>query len=109
MQQEDIHLPTATVREALNFSAIIRQGGERSTQEKLAYVDTVLEMLDMTPYADAVVGIPGEGILTPVSHSARRSRLTVLLGLNVEQRKRLTIAVEMVARPELLLFLGKQP
>ncbi|KAK3392792.1 AtrD, ABC-transporter [Podospora didyma] len=88
VQQEDIHLPTATVREALNFSAIIRQGGERSTEEKLAYVDTVLKMLDMTPYADAVVGIPGEG-------------------LNVEQRKRLTIAVEMVARPELLLFLDE--
>lgn len=28
-------------------------------------------------------------------------------GLNIEQRKRLSIAVEMVAKPELLLFLGK--
>ena len=35
-----------------------------------------------------------------------RERLTTL-GLNVEQRKRLTIAVELAARPELLLFLGK--
>ncbi|KAK3371070.1 hypothetical protein B0T24DRAFT_650200 [Lasiosphaeria ovina] len=77
VQQEDIHLPTATVREALNFSAIIRQGGEISTQEKLAYVDAVLDMLDMTPYADSVVGIPGEGILTPVSQAARRSGLSV--------------------------------
>jgi ATP-binding cassette subfamily G (WHITE) protein 2 (PDR) len=29
-------------------------------------------------------------------------------GLNVEQRKRLSIAVEMVAKPELLLFLGER-
>lgn len=42
----------------------------------------------MTPYADAVVGVPGEG-------------------LNVEQRKRLTIGVKLVAKPELLLFLDE--
>lgn len=28
-------------------------------------------------------------------------------GLNVEQRKRLSIAVELAAKPALLLFLGK--
>ena len=39
----------------------------------------------MRTYADAIVGVPGEG-------------------LNVEQRKRLTIAVELVARPKLLVF-----
>ena len=38
----------------------------------------------MDEYSDAVVGVPGEG-------------------LNVEQRKRLTIGVELVAKPELLL------
>jgi len=56
----------------------------------------------MCSYADAVVGIPGEG---------RSYRFSVRLlltdgGLNVEQRKRLSIAIEMVASPELLLFLG---
>lgn len=29
-----------------------------------------------------------------------------MTGLNTEQRRRLTIALELVARPELLLFLG---
>jgi ABC-type multidrug transport system ATPase subunit len=87
VQQEDIHVPTATIREALEFSALLRQSGGRSDEEKLAYVDHVLDLLEMTSYSDAIVGVPGEG-------------------LNVEQRKRLTIAVEMVARPELLLFLG---
>lgn len=88
VQQEDLHLPTATVREALQFSAVLRQPQPHSRAERLAYVDKVLGLMDMDRYADAVVGIPGEG-------------------LNVEQRKRLTIAVEIVARPELLLFLGK--
>ena len=75
VQQQDLHLPTATVRETLEFSALLRQPSRYSKQEKLAYVDEVINMLDMQSYRDAVVGIPGEG-------------------LNVEQRKRLTIGVE---------------
>lgn len=45
-------------------------------------------MLDMTEFAKAVVGIPGEG-------------------LNVEQRKLLSIGVELAAKPALLLFLDE--
>ena len=41
-----------------------------------------------TSTTDSVVGVPGEG-------------------LNVEQRKRLTIGVELAAKPELLLFLDE--
>lgn len=88
VQQDDIHLPTASVREALQFSALLRQPKTRSTEEKLAHVDNVIQMLEMEPYADAIIGVPGEG-------------------LNVEQRRRLSIAVEMAAKPELLLFLGE--
>ncbi|OGE47287.1 hypothetical protein PENARI_c051G08975 [Penicillium arizonense] len=88
VQQQDVHLPTSTVREALNFSALLRQPAHLSRKEKLDYVDEVLELLGMQTYAEAVVGVPGEG-------------------LNVEQRKRLTIAVELVAKPQLLLFLDE--
>lgn len=88
VQQNDIHLPTATVREALQLSALLRQPSTSSRAEKLAYVERVLDLLDMNAYADAFVGVPGEG-------------------LNVEQRKRLSIGVEMVAMPDLVLFLGK--
>lgn len=42
----------------------------------------------MEEYADAVVGVPGEG-------------------LNVEQRKRLTIGVELAAKPPHLLFVDE--
>ncbi|KAG4442873.1 hypothetical protein IFR05_001669 [Cadophora sp. M221] len=88
VQQQDLHLSTSTVREALTFSALLRQPGDVSREEKLRYVDEVIELLDMELYADAVVGIPGEG-------------------LNVEQRKRLTIGVELAAKPQLLLFLDE--
>ena len=71
VQQQDLHLQTTTVREALNFSALLRQPPHIPRKEKLAYVDEVIKLLDMEEYADAVVGVPGEG-------------------LNVEQRKRLT-------------------
>uniref|UniRef100_A0A0B7KDD9 ABC transporter domain-containing protein n=1 Tax=Bionectria ochroleuca TaxID=29856 RepID=A0A0B7KDD9_BIOOC len=81
----DLHLGTSTVREALTFSALLRQPARYTRQEKIAYVDAVIEMLGMEDYADAVIGVPGEG-------------------LNVEQRKRLTIGVELAARPQLLLF-----
>ena len=88
VQQQDLHLETSTVREALNFSAVLRQPAHVPRSEKLAYVDEVIKLLEMEDYADAVVGVPGEG-------------------LNVEQRKRLTIGVELAAKPALLLFLDE--
>ncbi|CAN3353253.1 pleiotropic ABC efflux transporter of multiple drugs Cdr1p [Diutina catenulata] len=87
-QQQDLHLPNATVREALRFSAHLRQPAHVSKQEKDDYVEYVIELLEMTAYADAVVGVAGSG-------------------LNVEQRKRLTIGVELAARPKVLLFLDE--
>ncbi|KAF2186093.1 ATP-binding cassette transporter [Zopfia rhizophila CBS 207.26] len=87
-QQQDLHLETSTVREALSFSAVLRQPDSIPKAKKLAYVDEVIKLLDMQEYADAVVGVLGEG-------------------LNVEQRKRLTIGVELVAKPPLLLFVDE--
>ncbi|KAK6885197.1 Multidrug resistance protein CDR1, partial [Candida tropicalis] len=88
VQQQDIHLPTTTVREALQFSAYLRQSRKNSKKEKDEYVQYIIDLLDMNSYADALVGVAGEG-------------------LNVEQRKRLTIGVELVAKPKLLLFLDE--
>ncbi|KAJ3578494.1 hypothetical protein NPX13_g2074 [Xylaria arbuscula] len=88
VQQQDIHLETSTVREALQFSAVLRQPAKTSKKEKYEYVEYVIQLLGMESYAEAVVGVPGEG-------------------LNTEQRKRLTIGVELVAKPDLLLFLDE--
>ncbi|KAI0106740.1 ABC-2 type transporter-domain-containing protein [Daldinia grandis] len=85
VQQQDIHLETATIREALRFSAALRQPFNVLIEEKYTYVEDVIKLLDMEAYADAIIGVPGEG-------------------LNVEQRKRLTIGVELAAKPDLLIF-----
>lgn len=60
-QQVDIHTPISTVREALNFSATLRQPKATPLMEKLSYVDQVLATLEMESYADAVIGTPGDG------------------------------------------------
>ncbi|RAQ58607.1 hypothetical protein COH20_002803 [Aspergillus flavus] len=88
VQQQDLHLDTATVRESVRFSATLRQPKSVPLSEKYAYVEHVINALGMEPFADAVVGKLGEG-------------------LSLEQRKRLTIAVELAAKPELLLFLDE--
>lgn len=67
-QQQDIHLTNATVREALRFSARLRQPGKYTDSNKLAYVEEVIKTLNMSQFANAIIGVPGEG-------------------LNVEQRK----------------------
>lgn len=63
-----VHLATQTVREALQFSALLRQPKQTSKEEKLEYVESVIKMLEMESFADALVGEVG-------------------MGLNVEQRK----------------------
>ncbi|CUM65810.1 uncharacterized protein PRCAT00003458001 [Priceomyces carsonii] len=88
VQQQDLHLEKSTVREALKFSAQLRQSNLVPDKEKFEYVEYIIDLLEMSAYADAVVGVAGEG-------------------LNVEQRKRLTIGVELAAKPKLLLFLDE--
>ena len=82
--QQDIHDETATIREAFEFSALLRQPRETSRAEKLAYVDEIINLLELGPYQDAIVG-----------------------SLNVDLKKRLTLGVELSAKPSLLLFLDE--
>ncbi|KAF4333979.1 ATP-binding protein multidrug cassette transport [Fusarium beomiforme] len=82
-QQMDLHDGTATVREALEFSALLRQPQHYSRAEKLDYVDKILELLDLNDVQDALIGEDGGG-------------------LGVERLKRVTIGVELAARPEIL-------
>ena len=87
-EQMDIHEPTATVRESLRFSARLRQPASVPLREKYAYCEKVLDIMEMRHLAGAMVGSTG-------------------YGLNLEQRKKLTIAVELASKPELLLFLDE--
>lgn len=87
-EQQDVHEWTATVREAMRFSAYLRQPAEVSIEEKNAYVEEMIQLLELEDLADAMIGFPG-------------------FGLGVEARKRLTIGVELAAKPQLLLFLDE--
>jgi len=73
-EQQDIHEHTATVREAMRFSALLRQPMEVPIEEKYAYADKIINLLEMEDIAGATVGHQG-------------------VGLNQEQRKRLTVCV----------------
>ena len=104
-QQQDIHLETSTVREALRFNAVLRQPSRISRKQKQEYVEEIITLLGMEAYADAVVGVPGEGLFSHAISSIRS--LKIVQGLNIEQRKKLTIGVELASRPQLLLFLDE--
>ena len=82
--QGDLHDGTATIREALEFSAVLRQPASTPRSEKIAYVDQIIDLLELEHMQDALI-----------------------MSLGVEQRKRLTIGVELAAKPSLLLFLDE--
>ena len=84
VEQMDLHEETATVREALEFSALLRQDQSVPREEKIAYVDNIIALLEMQQIEDAIIS-----------------------SLGVEQKKRLTIGVELAAKPSLLLFLDE--
>lgn len=63
----------------------MRQDCDLPREDKLAYIDEVLDLLDLTDLQDAIVG-------------------TTRAGLGLEQRKRLTIAVELVSGPKILFL-----
>ncbi|KAG1655082.1 hypothetical protein FOA52_010286 [Chlamydomonas sp. UWO 241] len=85
-EQNDIHSPAVTVIEAFMFSARLRLPASVSDDRVLAYVYEVLDIVDMTDIMHNSVGMPGES------------------GLSVEQRKRLTIGVELVSNPSAIFM-----
>ncbi|KAJ3343879.1 hypothetical protein HDU93_005162 [Gonapodya sp. JEL0774] len=86
-EQMDVHTPTSTIREALRFSAYLRQPPEVSVEEKNRFVEEIIELMGLTDIADALVG-----------------KLETGVGINLTDRKRLTIAIELCARPEFLVL-----
>ncbi|KAJ5473142.1 CDR ABC transporter [Penicillium sp. IBT 31633x] len=88
VEQLDVHERMATVRESLEFSALLRQPATTPREEKLAYVDVIIDLLELHDLADTMIGSVGAG-------------------LSVEQRKRVTIGVELVSKPSILIFLDE--
>ncbi|KAJ2176310.1 ATP-binding cassette transporter snq2, partial [Coemansia sp. RSA 532] len=86
-EQLDVHAPLVTVREALRFSAYLRQEASVPDAEKDEYVERVIYLLGMSEIADCMVGDPETGE-----------------GISLEERKRLTIGVELVSKPKILFL-----
>ncbi|XP_071901429.1 ABC transporter G family member 29-like [Coffea arabica] len=85
-EQTDIHSPQVTVRESLIYSAFLRLPEEVSKEQKMIFVNEVMDLVELDNLKDAIVGLPG------------------ISGLSTEQRKRLTIAVELVANPSIIFM-----
>ncbi|KAG2682930.1 hypothetical protein I3760_10G006800 [Carya illinoinensis] len=85
-EQNDIHSPHVTVYESLLYSAWLRLSSDVKTQTRKMFVEEVMELVELKPLRDALVGLPGVD------------------GLSTEQRKRLTIAVELVANPSIIFM-----
>ncbi|KAJ2724461.1 ATP-binding cassette transporter snq2 [Coemansia sp. Benny D115] len=86
-EQLDVHNPHATVREALRFSAALRRSAKTSAHERNRYVEYVIELLGLSNIADCLVGDPESS-----------------QGISLEERKRLTIGIELVAKPKILFL-----
>ncbi|KAH9661866.1 ABC transporter G family member 31 [Citrus sinensis] len=86
VEQNDIHSPQVTVEESLWFSANLRLSKEVSKNQRHEFVEEVMRLVELDSLRDALVGFPGSS------------------GLSTEQRKRLTIAVELVANPSIIFM-----
>ncbi|KAK6144258.1 hypothetical protein DH2020_021078 [Rehmannia glutinosa] len=78
-EQNDIHSPYVTVYESLLYSAWLRLAADM-------FVEEVMDLVELNPLRNALVGLPGVD------------------GLSTEQRKRVTIAVELVANPSIIFM-----
>ncbi|KAH7832973.1 hypothetical protein Vadar_001925 [Vaccinium darrowii] len=85
-EQSDVHSPLITVGESVIYSAWLRLHPEIDSKTKLEFVREVLDIIELDEIRDCLVGIPGAS------------------GLSTEQRKRLTIAMELVANPSIIFM-----
>ncbi|EGZ24145.1 pleiotropic drug resistance protein ABC superfamily [Phytophthora sojae] len=80
-EQTDVHCEGATFREALTFSAFLRQPADVPSSVKRDTVRECLDLLDLHSIADRIVR-----------------------GASMEQLKRLTVGVELAAQPSILFL-----
>ncbi|XP_020260301.1 pleiotropic drug resistance protein 2-like isoform X1 [Asparagus officinalis] len=85
-EQNDIHSPQVTVYESLTYSSWLRLAPEIDCETRKMIVEEVMELVELNLYRDALVGCPGKD------------------GLSTGQRKRLTVAVELVANPSIIFM-----
>ncbi|XP_057416411.1 pleiotropic drug resistance protein 3 [Lotus japonicus] len=85
-EQNDIHSSNITVEESVMFSAWLRLPSQIDAKTKAEFVNEVLHTIELDEIKDSLVGMPN------------------ISGLSTEQRKRLTIATELVANPSIIFL-----
>jgi len=88
VEQSDVHSPAQTVIEGLLFSARLRLPGTATDAQVQSYVEDAISAVNLWPHAHTHVGMPGAGGA----------------GLSAEQRKRFSIANELVANPSVVFM-----
>ncbi|KAI9003965.1 P-loop containing nucleoside triphosphate hydrolase protein [Hyaloraphidium curvatum] len=87
VEQEDIGFAELTVKETLTYAARLRMPSSQFTKEqKLARVDEIIRELGLTDCQNTKVGDPQTG------------------GISGGQRKRVSIAIELIANPAILFL-----
>uniref|UniRef100_A0A0D9VF54 ABC transporter domain-containing protein n=1 Tax=Leersia perrieri TaxID=77586 RepID=A0A0D9VF54_9ORYZ len=85
-EQIGIHSPNITMYESHIYSACLRLPSSVGSNIRKMFVDEVMAHVELNMLRNVVVGLPG------------------VSGLSNEQRKRLTIAVELVANPSIIFM-----
>ncbi|KAF0898282.1 hypothetical protein E2562_007136 [Oryza meyeriana var. granulata] len=85
-EQTDIHSANLTIYESLQYAAWLRLPSHVKSYERDMFIKEVMDLVELTGLMDAMVGFPGA------------------TGLSAEQRKRLTIAVELLAGPSIIFM-----
>ncbi|XP_024402862.1 ABC transporter G family member 31 isoform X2 [Physcomitrium patens] len=86
VEQTDIHSPQLTVHESLTYSSWLRLPKDVDAITRETFVEEVMELVELNILRESLVGLPGT------------------TGLSTEQRKRLTIAIELVANPSIIFM-----
>ena len=86
VEQFDTLSPHETTRDAIEFSAALRLPPSVSAVDRQKWVDSVIAMLELTPIENLIVGKIEEG------------------GMSFEQKKRVSIGVELASNPAILFL-----
>lgn len=86
VEQFDSLSQKATARENIEFSAALRLPNTINYEQRAQWVSSILEMLELEPLENTLVGAVDEG------------------GMSFEQRKRVSIGVELASNPSILFL-----
>nr|GEY28802.1 plant PDR ABC transporter associated [Tanacetum cinerariifolium] len=85
-EQNDVHSPNVIMSESLLYSAWLCLFSDVDTKTSKIFVEELMELVELHPLRNVMGGIPGVD------------------GLTIEQQKRLTIAVKLVANPSIIFM-----